>query len=340
MMESRRVLYVGSLQSGSTALHRMVALQQLNLTVTPFDIYPYLIEGSKLARSMHHRFAWGLAISRLNQALQTAAGDLDVDLVWIDKGTWVHRETLRILAGPERRLVHFAGDSMILLNRSRHFVASIPSYDILITTKSFEVDSYRSLGARQVVFLFHGYDASLYRPINVASDDLPRFASDVCFVGRCEPHYRQRISAVADTGADVAVWGDWHRATIGRPKLRRLVRGSGAWGEDYVKALNATKIGLGLLTKYVPEKSTTRSFEIPACGTFLLAERSTEHLKLFEEGREAEFFGTDGEMKEKLAWYLEHDDERQRIGAAGRAKCLRAGYSYLERMRSAIAMIG
>ncbi len=69
------------------------------------------------------------------------------------------------------------------------------------------MERYRSLGARRVVFVPHGYDPSLYRPVDLASDDLAQFASDVCFVGHCEPHYRRRIDAAVETGADVAVWG-------------------------------------------------------------------------------------------------------------------------------------
>jgi spore maturation protein CgeB len=333
------VLYVGSLQPGSTALHRMLALQQLGLEVTPFDTYPYLIEGARVARSVRHRLACGPAVSRLNRELESAASDRELDWVWIDKGVWIYHETLSTLAAPGRRLVHFAGDPMILFNRSRHFVTSIPSYHVLITTKPYEMDRYRSLGARRVILLLHGFDADLYRPRDIGPDDVARFASDVCFVGHCESHYRRRIAAAAETGADVAIWGGWERAAMWRPRLRSLVRGSGVWGEDYVKALNATKIGLGLLSKRYPDSSTTRSFEIPACGTFFLAERSAEHAQLFEEGKEAEFFNTDGEMKEKIRWYLQHEEERRRIGAAGRAKCVQAGYSYLGRMRSVVAMI-
>jgi spore maturation protein CgeB len=118
-----------------------------------------------------------------------------------------------------------------------------------------------------------------------------------------------------------------------------LVRGPGVWDEDYVRALNGAKIGLGLLTRLAPDESTTRTLEIPACGTMLLAERSGEHQELFEEGREAEFFSTDEEMNEKILWYLSHDRQRDQIAAAGRERVVRSGYTHLERMRSVVAEI-
>lgn len=104
----------------------------------------------------------------------------------------------------------------------------------------------------------------------------------------------------------------------------------------YTKSLCATRINLGFLRKLNRDTQTDRTMEIPACGAFMLAERSDDHLRLFEEGREAAFFGSDDELLEKVRYYLRHEDERTAIARAGRQNCLDAGYSETERMHGMI----
>ena len=58
----------------------------------------------------------------------------------------------------------------------------------------------------------------------------------------------------------------------------------------------------------------------------MLAERTDEHLQLFEEGREAEFFDSDDELVDKVRYYGERPEERARIAEAGRQRAIRDGY--------------
>jgi spore maturation protein CgeB len=65
----------------------------------------------------------------------------------------------------------------------------------------------------------------------------------------------------------------------------------------------------------------------------MLAERTSEHLEMFEEGEEAEFFDSHAELIEKVKFYLKNEPERRRIAQAGRERCLRSGYSNHERLK-------
>ncbi|MEO6982634.1 MAG: glycosyltransferase, partial [Edaphobacter sp.] len=69
-----------------------------------------------------------------------------------------------------------------------------------------------------------------------------------------------------------------------------------------------------------------KSFEIAACGGFLLAERSQGHMQRFREDEEAVFFTTLDELVQKIRRYLPDEPARQRIAAAGTLRADRDGY--------------
>jgi spore maturation protein CgeB len=141
------------------------------------------------------------------------------------------------------------------------------------------------------------------------------------------------LDRLAGEGLSLAVWGPhWHRARSAR--VRGCYRGSGVVADAYAKAVNGARIVLGLLSECAGDTITQRSIEIPACGAFMLAPRTPAHTAAFREGVEAEFFGNVDELVAKIWHYLAHAPARARIAAAGRERCLTAGYSYPERMRT------
>ena len=81
-------------------------------------------------------------------------------------------------------------------------------------------------------------------------------------------------------------------------------------------------------------RGATRTFQIPALGAFMLHERNDVVTALFEEGVEAEFFGSEDELLAKCRHYLGNPQERQRIAEAGRRRCERSGYSEIDRVRA------
>ena len=69
----------------------------------------------------------------------------------------------------------------------------------------------------------------------------------------------------------------------------------------------------------------------------MLAERTTDHLRLFEEGREAAYFSSPDELVAKVRHYLAHHDERRAVAAAGRERCRTGGYDLDTRARRTLS---
>jgi hypothetical protein len=154
----------------------------------------------------------------------------------------------------------------------------------------------------------------------------------VGFIGAFESQRAESMYRLARAGFQIRIWGTgWERCRFRHPNL--IVEHKPLWGEDYAKAICAFDINLCFLRKITRDLQTTRSVEIPACGAFMLAERTEEHLGLFEEGKEAEFFSSTGELVEKVRHYLANSSLRENIAAAGRQRCIRSGYDNKNRMR-------
>ena len=120
--------------------------------------------------------------------------------------------------------------------------------------------------------------------------------------------------------------------------------GVGITGDDYARAICASRISLGLLSEARRGASsgdliTARTFQIPACGAFMLHERNSEVLEYFSEDTEAGFFGTHAELAAKVARYLADDDARERIAENGRQRSATGDYSIDARMSHVTAWI-
>lgn len=318
------VLYVGQMWQGGTCLERARVLQANGWRVAPFDITPYLNAGGPIVRRLEHRLLAGPNVARFNRdLLRRAAGLRSIDVVWVDKGRWLFPATLEeIKHRTGALLLHYSPDPAFIVHTSRHFQRGLPLYDLCVTTKRYEIEAYCRAGAREVIFTLQGIDDRFSRVRECTAAGCTG-RSGVVFIGHRERHYEEVLTNVARAGLDLVIYGPgWHRRCRAMDRLRVPHRGP-VWGDAYALALARAKVGLGLLCKRYPDQFTTRSFEIPAAGAMLLAERTAEHQELFDEGKEAEFFSDTSELVDKLRFYLAHDASRIAIAEKGRQRTMK-----------------
>jgi len=136
------------------------------------------------------------------------------------------------------------------------------------------------------------------------------------------------LTQVAEAGLPVVISGNprqWRKALTGEVYASLFRRGE-LYEQQYREAIWGSKINLSFITKANQDEVAHKSFEIAACGGFLMAERSDGHLAKFREDQEAVFFSTTEELIGKIRRYLPDEAARARIAAAGRARAVHDGY--------------
>ena len=316
------------------------AAQEEGYDVRFADEAPYL---RPLETSMIHKIAYRLLRRRpltsyaFNQMVEEEARRFRPDLMLVVKGAFLRPDTLRRIKNHTGALlVNYATDDPFNpVNATPDLLGGIPRYDLYACTKRAIIEDVRRAGGRGVAYVMFGYKPSVHFSEQAASDDeARRFHSDVVVVGGADADRVRDLAPLAGArGISLALYGGyWARD----PRFAPYARGF-AVGREYRLALGGARIALCLVRRANRDGHAMRSFEIPACGAFMLAERTEEHLAVFRDGEEAAFFGSSDELMEKVRHYLEHDRERRRIAEAGHRLVTAGGHSYRHRLAEIIA---
>lgn len=288
-----------------------------------------------LFRSIGWRYKIGPLINNINDFILKNINADNYDLVWIDKGVFIKPSVVQLLKSRSKQIVHFTPDPAFAYHRSRLFFESLPLYDHCITTKYFEIKKYQQHGVKTILST-QGYDPFLHKPYHSFYEK-----KGVVFIGHKEDEREEIISGLIEAGIDVTLAGiKWKRLlTRYKYKTNFVYKGTELLGEDYAKTISSAQIGLGLLSKWIPEKHTTRTFEIPACGTALLTEKNDETSAFFLED-EALFFTDKNEIIEKVQYYLSNPQLLNVITNKGTEKIMSSNLDYKSIMSALLRQIG
>jgi spore maturation protein CgeB len=325
-----KILYASGMSPNDSSLYRLWALERLGHTVVPFNSFGY--ESSNVTlRKIVYRLCIGPGVNRLNPDLLRVAAAEKVDVVWADKLLWMQPKTIQTLRAMGIYTLSYMIDNAFGPRRDpgfRLYMRSIPEYDLHVTQRDKNLSDYREHGARDVIKIQTAYEPTLHFAPPVGWSDADR-TRDVSFIGT---PYDQRASFLTrlwkEFGLSVSVSGGlvWKKA-LGPAATAAIYKGNGElFRDEYREGIWGSRINLSFITHSNCDEFVHKSFEIAACGGFLLAERSEGHSQRFVEDEEAVFFSTIEECAEKIKKYLPDEAARSRIAAAGRARAERDGY--------------
>lgn len=340
-MTSRRILFIGENWFGSCARACCYSLRRLGHLVKDVDAQLYSPPWRNPAGRVGLRLLRNRLIEELNGRILRDAELFLPEILLIYKGTHVEPETIEQLRRKGVWCYNYFPDSSFFTHGER-LIQTLQECDCIFYTKPNHETYLVALGAREGHFVRHGYDPQLHRIRPVDERKRQELGHDVLVIGTHNAHKESILTALADRcpDLDLGVWGNLWEENCQSPTVRGTIRGSALEGELYVDAIRSARINLALMSGPVQgapggDETSTRTFEIPACGGFMIHERSPELDRLFVEGEEVVGFETAEELVTEIQRYLEDDEGRARIARAGHERCVPA-YSYDERMRDLI----
>lgn len=341
-MNDLRILFLGESWYGSCARACAQALRRLGANVLEIDVQTYFpqVQG-RIARA-GRRAVRGLLVREYNRAILAAGSSFRPDLVLAFKGAEVKASTLRTLGARGISLYNYYPDTSAFAHGSL-LAQSLPEYDVVFHTKKFwTTDVSARLALKRTHFVPHGYDPEVHRPMPLTARDREDFGCDVSVIATHTAHKEKILHDLLRLrpALDLRIWGNgWHRARSTGVLSR--AEGHTLQGASYAKAIAAAKVNLALLSGVVSgssqgDETTTRTYEIPACGGFMLHERTPELCELFEEGKEVTCYGDAGDIATALDSYLADPDARAVIAERGHARAV-PRYAYDARMQEILA---
>jgi hypothetical protein len=236
--------------------------------------------------------------------------------------------------------------------------AGFDDLDLVLTSIRSMAEAFRAHGARAEV-LHHSFEATILSafPGKIERD------IDFSFAGGLGSLHPTRASLVESmlSRTPLQIWGAnsrvrlkdrvrWHLSKLGLPlspkhRMRALPLAHpgrihpAVFGLDYYRVLARSKI---VLNQHIdcagPDASNMRLFEATGMGACLLTDNKRNLSELFKPGVEVVTYDDLDDAVEKVAYLLEHDDERQAIAQAGQRRTAR-DHSFAGRVRTLAEMI-
>ncbi|HWN11864.1 MAG TPA: glycosyltransferase [Pyrinomonadaceae bacterium] len=337
---NHRILCIGETWHGSDARAAFAALRRLGNSIQVIDENNYVPTHWKTTTGrVVRKILKPLFVKELMSDSLRLIKSFQPDMLFVFKGSWVHPNLIGFCRSASIPVLNYYPDVSFLAH-GPNIPKALPLYSHVFNTKAYGVDDMKAqLGVTNITFLEPGFDPELHQPVKLTDEEQALYGCDVSFIGTWSPKKEATLATLIEAlpNLKLKVWGcQWEKS--GSRSLANFIMGDEITGDAYTKAIRASSICLGLLSEAGKGSSsgdliTARTFQIPACGTFMMHERNPEVLRYFADGTDAAFFSTPKELIEQVQFYLAHDNERERVAANGRDRSVRDDYTIDGRMK-------
>ena len=324
----KRVLIMGSADSFFTRPFER-AFQALGFECALFPVRHGMVYSNKQLRRLirvfpHLRFIKSWSVNRENRHLIKYVAEYKPWLVFGIKAETIPPETIEKIKKMGVITALFFND---LIDHWELIKKLAPAYDYFFNQDHLIVSKLRDeLGLRNVYYMAHATEPT-DDPFKSRNNKYP-----IAFIGTHDikfyPNREKYLLAINDL--DLHIWGTDGWANT---PLKNCFHGRSV-GDQRFDIYGSSKIVIDINWDIMPaEGLSNRPFEVAGCGAMFMTDHVRKDIKrAYQEGREVVLFKDEHELREKVIYYLEHEDERKKIAQAGYQRTV-AEHTYDNRVR-------
>lgn len=231
-----------------------------------------------------------------------------------------------------------------------------PLFTAVSTTDSKAVSKYQRLGIKNVIKTQWAANHYLYFPQTTQPEEKKY---DITFVGKNYGNRGEYVMNLQKAGLPTTGFGGgWSSGRVSQQEMLKIFSFSKINLNFTESPYMTTKDRLKILAKLVVKKELGqykfnmhhfwsnfqsaigtqrrqikgRTFEVSACGGFLLTGDADNLREYFVDGKEIVIFKNKDDLADKCKYYLEHEEERKTIAKAGLERTLR-DHTYEQRFK-------
>lgn len=330
---TKTILIIGNFGLGALEHQYVKHLKQFNWEVYTFDIQTpvHTTKNKSVLQKIIYKIAPNNFYPTINKQLLAFVQKTNPLVTLVFKGMEIFPETLAEIKTHTQLLCNYNPDHPFNFyskgSGNKNVKDAIPLYDLYGTYAQKIAKELKNAHNVNSFVLPFGYDADIKTlPKNTT-------AQKFGFIGAYDKERQNILSQL--TYFPIEVYGDEKWGEKLRPNTTNgiTVTGKSLFNNHYANYCSASFGIFNFLRPHNINESShnMRTFEVPGYGGLLIANRTTEQSIFFEEDKEAVYFDSIAELKDKLSYLLKNISVVESLKKNAYQRAKNSNYSYLHR---------
>lgn len=271
----------------------------------------------------------------MNKLLLKKALKLNPDMMFVGKGEKINTGIIEKISNSGIKTVNWYLDDPFGTINKENKITNLSEYDYSLLFDSYYVDKVKESGQPNAYYLPIGVDPQLHKEIVPIKKRKHKYS--VSFVGS---HCKSRetfLENISDYPLDI--WGYRFQKISKKLSIHKKVHRKIYHANKYMSHMNKTceifnlsKINLNIHHPHTKESVNLRAFEIPATKSFQLSDYFKDMKNMFKLKKEIICYEDEKDLRELLDYYLENEEERNKISIAGYKRVIK-DHTFIHRFK-------